>query len=184
MARPIKGIRHGSIYLLDRLYYQAYVKSDLLNSAPFMEALNFSVGVLGNLERLRRIGIAEPFRISTGLFVESHVQFKGFGVSDLFFASKHGEDFYYSRYAKVNLICSKDYCPTPIYRGVPFFQAPLYNRLDIYYEFRSSFAKIRTQFVYNLMSDYTTTQDSYQVYFTVALDSYDLLNFILRKVHR
>ncbi len=179
---PISGIRTGLNYLLDRLYYQAYVKTDLLNAAPFMERLNFSTGVLGNLERLRRIGMQEPFKVSTGLFVESHVQFKGFGVSNLFFVSKHGEDFYYSKYANVDLICSKDYCPTPIYRGVPFFQAPLYNRLDIYYEFRSAFASIKTQFVYNTMSDYATVQNSYQVYFTVSLDSYDLLNFILRKM--
>lgn len=188
------GISYGSVYLLDRLYYQAYLKTDLLDVAPFMEKLNFSIGVLGNLERLRRVGMAVPFKIGTGLFIESHLQFKGFGVSDLFFASRHGEDFFYkdystikdyntvNSYSPVNPICSKDYCPAPIYRGVPFFQAPLYNRLDIYYEFRSSFATIRTQFVYNTMSNYHTTSSSYQVYFTVALDSYDLLNYVLRKI--
>ncbi|WP_104706581.1 hypothetical protein [Helicobacter bizzozeronii] len=176
------SVPKGSIYLLDRLYYQAYAKSDLLNLVPFMEKVNFSIGVLGNLERLRHVNMPTPFKISTGLFMEGHLQYRGFGISDLFFASKHGEDFYYNKYKNVELICSKDYCPTPIYRGVPFFQAPLYNRLDIYYEFRSSFASIKTQFVYNTMSDYAQTSSSYQVYFTVALDSYELLNFILRKV--
>ncbi|BCD47603.1 hypothetical protein [Helicobacter suis] len=182
------SISTGSVYLLDRLYYQAYAKTNLINAAPFMEKLDFSIGVLGNLERLRRIGLSVPFKVGTGLFMDTHMQYKGFGIYDMFFASRQGEDFHYKEYNDIYIdkICSSssNYCPTPIYRGVPFFQAPLYNRLDIYYEFRSSFATIRTQFVYNTMSNYHTTQSSYQVYFTVALDSYDLLNYVLRKIHR
>ncbi|WP_104637445.1 hypothetical protein [Helicobacter felis] len=180
---PHVGKTAGSVYLLDRFYYQLYAKTDLLNALPFMQKLNLSLGVLGDLERLRQSDIDVPFKVGTGLFVEGHAQYKGFGLSDLLFVSKHGEDFFYDRYGNINLICSKDYCPTPIYRGVPFFQAPLYNRLDIYYEFRSSFASIKTQFVYNTMSDYSQVYDSYQVYFTISLDSYDLLNFLLRKHH-
>ncbi|BCZ19049.1 hypothetical protein NHP190012_06910 [Helicobacter sp. NHP19-012] len=182
------NIPRGGHYLLDRLYYQFYAKSDLLNAAPFMDRLDFSLGVLANLERLRKMEMSTDFKISNGFFAQANMQFKGFGISDLFFASKYGQNAYEDKYNNLYIdeICtaSKNYCPTPIYRGVAFFQAPLYNRLDIYYEFRSSFASIKTQFVYNTMSNYHTTQSSYQVYFTVSLDSYDLLNFILRKVHR
>ncbi|WQY45900.1 hypothetical protein KVM14_03485 [Helicobacter pylori] len=180
-----KAIDNNNIYLMDRLYFNAYIGTSLLDIAPFMEKLNASFGMVSESSRLRQIHKNVPFMNSVGGQLDVEIQYKGFGIHNLFFFAKTPEMPFYNQYQYVEMYCTPSYCPTPIYRGVPFFQANMYNRFDLYYNWKNDFASVRINFVLNAMRGgfdrSLPWSESYQVYMTVAFDPYNLINKIARK---
>ncbi len=180
-----KAIDNSAIYLLDRLYYNAYIGTSLLDIAPFMEKLNAKFGMVSEASRLRNREKDVPFINSVGGQFDIELQYKGFGIHNLFYFAKTPEMPFYNQYQYVSMYCTPSYCPTPIYRGVPFFQANMYNRFDLYYNWKNDFASVRVNFVLNSMHEgfksHSPWMESYQVYMTVAFDPYNLINKIARK---
>nr|WP_104747629.1 hypothetical protein [Helicobacter cetorum] len=180
-----RAINSSAIYLLDRLYYNAYVESSLLELAPFMDKINARFGMVSEASRLRNKEKNVPFNNSVGGQFDVELQFKGFGIHNLFYFAQNPEMPYYNQYKDIDLYCTPSYCPTPIYRGVQFFQANMYNRFDLYYNWKNDFASVKVNFVLNSMHEgfknNTPWMQSYQVYMTVAFDPYNLINSIARK---
>lgn len=170
---------------MDRLYFNAYIGTSLLDIAPFMEKLNAKFGMVSEASRLRNREKEVPFMNSVGGQLDVEIQYKGFGIHNLFFFAKTPEMPFYNQYQYVEMYCTPSYCPTPIYRGVPFFQANMYNRFDLYYNWKNDFASVRINFVLNAMRGgfdrSLPWSESYQVYMTVAFDPYNLINKIARK---
>lgn len=79
-----KAIDNNNIYLMDRLYFNAYIGTSLLDIAPFMEKLNASFGMVSESSRLRQIHNNVPFMNSVGGQLDVEIQYKGFGIHNLF----------------------------------------------------------------------------------------------------
>lgn len=103
-----------------------------------MEKLSAKFGMVSEASRLRNREKEVPFINSVGGQFDVEIQYKGFGIHNLFFFAKTPEMPFYNQYQYVEMYCTPSYCPTPIYRGVPFFQANMYNRFDFYYNWKTT----------------------------------------------
>lgn len=122
-------------YLLDRFYYYVFLGSDLSSLVPEIQALSFELGVLSSLERKRRHSSGnDPFSHQVGWQLESKIAYKGFGIDNkLYWGDSQYK--YFHQYGE------------EFYAGLPFYQSPLYNRTEFYYEYQNRYLKARASFV-------------------------------------
>ena len=147
-------------YLLDRLYYQAYLGSNLTSLIPSLDKLSFQIGTLSSLERKRRLSSGnDPFSNQLAWQFESDIAFKGFGISNHFYWGE-GQYKYFHQYGE------------KLYAGVPFYRDKLYNRTEFYYVYENSYLKVKASFLLH----YTPRQTANQQMITIVLDSNKLLS--------
>lgn len=147
-------------YLLDRLYYQAYLGSNLTHLTSSLDNLSFQFGILSSLERKRRLSTGlDPFSNQFGWQFESDIAFRGFGINNhLYWGDKQYK--YFHQYGE------------DFYAGLPFYQNTLYNRTEFYYSYQTPYLKVKASFILH----FTPKQTANQQMITIVLDSEKLLS--------
>lgn len=149
-------------FLLDRFYYHIYVGSNLTPFLPSLDKLDFQIGTLSSLERKRRLSTGlDPFSHLLGWQFDFQIQYQGFGVenslyygdSQFKYFKEYGEDFY---------------------AGNPFYQSSFYNRLEVYYEYKISYLKLRAGVSFHFTNQGVANQEQ----FSLVLDTHKLLSAI------
>ncbi len=145
-------------YLLDRLYYQIFLGTDLRAYAKVMDKLSFEISSLASLERKRtHSGDLAGFKNLQGLGFDFQAQYKGFGVANsLYFGDS--QYAYYRQYG------------ANFYAGVPFYQSPFYDRAEIYYEYKNSYITGR----FSVILHFTQQGVANQEMLTIHLDTHKL----------
>ncbi len=128
------------VWLLDRLYYNVFVGLDLQKHfMSYMDSMNFSLGILGSVERKRRHSSGlDPFSNNVGLDFLLKVQYKGFGIENsLYYGQPQMK--YFNEYGE------------SLYWGLPFYQAKFYDRLEMYWEHKNSYCTARFSFIFHFV---------------------------------
>ena len=151
------------VWLLDRLYYNAYVGTDLSKQfMPYMDSMRLSLGVLGSVERKRRHSSGlDPFSNRAGLELGLKAQYKGFGIDNSLYYGQ-GQMQYFNEYGE------------SLYWGLPFYQARFYDRAEMYWEHKNEYCTARFSFIFH----FTDTQIANTQMLTIILDTQKLLNKI------
>lgn len=151
------------VWLLDRLYYNAYIGTDLAKQfMPYMDSMHLSIGVLGSVERKRRHSSGlDPFSNRAGLELALKAQYKGFGIDNSLYYGQ-GQMQYFSEYGE------------SLYWGLPFYQARFYDRAEMYWEHKNEYCTARFSFILH----FTDTQVANTQMLTIILDTQKLLNKI------
>ncbi|CBG39470.1 hypothetical protein [Helicobacter mustelae] len=156
---------HGDTYLLDRLYYEAYVGINLESYTKVLDALNLKLSALGSIERKRRLSRGnDPFSNLWGSQVQLITQYKGFGVDNRFYAGK-SQMLYFSQYGE------------NFYSGLPFYRSPLYDRLELYYEYKNDYFTGRFSFI----THFTQKTTGWQQMLTISLNTHKLFDKLFGK---
>ncbi|MCE3037679.1 hypothetical protein LW133_00080 [Helicobacter sp. faydin-H8] len=152
-------------YLLDRFYYELFIGSNLQSLTPSMDKLLFKFSNLSSLERKRRLSTGlDPFSNLLGWQFDFQAQYKGFGFENSLYFGKN-QYKYFSTYGE------------DFYAGLPFYQSPLFDRAEIYYEYKNDYLTGRFSFILHF------TQDAlaYQQMLSLSLDTHKLFRLLLRK---
>ncbi|ANV97546.1 hypothetical protein BBW65_01405 [Helicobacter enhydrae] len=154
---------YESAYLLDRIYYEARIGSDLSSLAPSFDQLSLQLSLLASLERKRFLdkGI-EPFDHRIGGELGFQIQYQGFGFGNsLYVGDSHMK--FFSQYG--------DDLKNAGYSGLPFYQSSLYNRSELYYQYQNSYLNLKCSVIFH------TTQKhfAHQQMITLSLDTEKLL---------
>lgn len=146
---------HGDTFLLDRIYYNVYVGSDLKELMPFMDKAYVKFGTLSSLERKRRLSTGlDPFYNGLGWQVDLGVEYKGFGLENSYYFGKP-QMKYFSQYGE------------DFYSGLPFYQSSRYDRADFYYEYKNDLLSARFSFIFHFLKDQVANQEM----LTITLDT-------------
>lgn len=107
-------------FLVDNAMYQAYGKFDFGKMTP-LDTLSLDMGIVGSFSRGRpAVGHAGKWTARAGFQARLHVKWRGWGLEDTFFAGR-------------GLMPLWNTYGTLVYWGDAFYNAPLYNRTDIYW---------------------------------------------------
>ena len=138
---------NGDTYLLDRLYYNAYVGTSFLNIMPFMTKAYTQFGTLSSIERKRRLSTGlDPWYSGLGWQWDIGLQYKGFGVKNSYYFGKSQDRFF------------AEYGPN-FYWGLPFYQASRYDRAQFYYEYKTSLLTARASIVMHFANNIVANQE-------------------------
>lgn len=147
-------------YLLDRFYYQIFIGTNLASLAPQFEKLQIKFSNLSSMERKRRLSSGlDPFSNQIGWQLDTQLQYKGFGIDNaIYFGDKQFK--YFNQYGE------------NFYAGIPFYQSNLYDRSEIYYEYKNKYLTSRFSFIFH----FTKEGFYHQQMLTLNLDTHKLLN--------
>lgn len=149
-------------YLLDRLYYQAYFGTDLSIFIPEIEKLSFELGALSSLERKRRLSSGnDPFSHQVGWQFESEIRYMGFGLNNILYWGD-SQYKYFHQYGE------------ELYAGLPFYQSKLYNRSELFYEYKNQYLRAKASFVLHATSKGLANQQM----ITLIVDTAQLLSLL------
>lgn len=164
LLNPLNTIK--DVWLLDRLYYNAFVGFDLQKRfMPYMDSIYLSLGVLGSVERKRRHSSGlDPFSNSLGLDFMLKAQYKGFGVENSLYYGQ-GQMKYFSEYGE------------SLYWGLPFYQARFYDRMEMYWEYKNAYSSTRFSFIFH----FTDTKIANTQMLTIVLDTHELLKKLAKR---
>lgn len=142
-------------YLLDRIYYEVFIGSELASVIPHIESMQFKFSNLSSLERKRRLSTGlDPASNLIGWQFDFGIRYKGFGIDNsLYFGNNQYK--YFMEYGEA------------FYSGLPFYQSSLYDRLEVYYEYRNSYFRGRIGAIFH----FTKEGFSHQQMLTISLDS-------------
>ncbi len=156
------------VWLLDRLYYNVFMGVDLQKQImPYMDSMNLSFGMLGSVERKRRHSSGlDPFANHLGLELNLKMQYKGFGIDNsLYYGQRQMQ--YFREYGE------------SLYWGLPFYQAKLYDRVEIYWEHKNVYSTARLSFIFH----FADTQIANSQMLTITLDTQKLLHKFMQHAH-
>lgn len=152
-------------YLLDRFYYQIFLGTNLTPLMPYMDKMILKVSNLSSLERKRRLSTGlDPFSNLLGWQLEFDTQYKGFGINNSIYLGK-GQYKYFNEYGE------------NFYAGLPFYQSPIYDRAEIYYEYKNAYLTGRFSFILHFMQN----NIAYQQMLTLNLNTHKLFSALLGK---
>ena len=147
----------GEIYLFELCMQDIHVGYDFQPLVPCLDALKLTGGMLGteqnlrfNEDELNQDGWDKAF----GGYIEANIQWKGFGLTNNFYAGK-GLMPYYSDLG------------SDMYWGNPFYQSNRYDRLDIYWEYSNEFMSIKPMFSCHFTPKQTSTQQFIMLSFNI-----------------
>lgn len=107
-------------FLVDNAMYHLYGGFDLGELTP-LDVLSLDAGIVGSLSRGRiAVGNAGGWTARAGFHARFNIEWHGWGIEDTFFAGK-------------GLMPLYDVYGTQVYWGDAFYNAPLYNRTDLYW---------------------------------------------------
>lgn len=148
------------VWLLDRLYYNAFVGTDLLQKfMPYMDYMRLSLSILGSVERKRRQSSGlDPFSNHVGLEFGLKAQYRGFGIDNSLY------------YGQSQMQYFKEYGES-LYWGIPFYQSRLYDRAEMYWEHKNSYCTARFSLIFHV----TDTQVANTEMLTIIINTQQLL---------
>lgn len=107
-------------FLVDNVMYHVYGGVDL-GEVTALDVLSLDVGIVGSLSRGRiAVGNAGGWTARAGFHARFNLEWHGWGIEDTFFAGK-------------GLMPLWDIYGSQVYWGDAFYNAPLYNRTDLYW---------------------------------------------------
>lgn len=107
-------------FLVDNVMYHVYAGFDL-GDITALDVLSLDVGVVGSMSRGRiEVGNAGGWTVRAGFHARFNLEWHGWGIEDTFFAGK-------------GLMPLYDIYGTQVYWGDAFYNAPVYNRTDLYW---------------------------------------------------
>lgn len=150
-------------YLLDRLYYQIFLGTDLHSVVPILDKLQFEISNLSSLERKRTYSQGvENFENLQGFEFKTNIQMKGFGIDNRLYLGAP-QYKYFSQYGQ------------SVYAGLPFYQSPIYNRSEFYYEYKNDYITGRFSVIFH----FTEKGVSNQEMLTIGLDTHKLFRKLM-----
>ncbi len=144
-------------YLMDKIYYNAYIGADFAPFAPFLDEASIKVGALGSIERKRRLSGLGSFHNGSGGQVDVKIQYKGFGIEEGYYFGQP-QMRYFNEYGE------------GFYDGLPFYQAGDFNRLNAYYEYKNKWLKLNVSFVFYTIK----SQLAMQQMLTLSIDTHNI----------
>lgn len=117
-----KSVEEGSTpnFLVDNVMYHVYGGVDL-GPVTALDILSLDVGIVGSMSRGRiEVGNAGGWTARAGFHARFNIEWHGWGIEDTFFAGK-------------GLMPLWDLYGTQVYWGDAFYNAPVYNRTDLYW---------------------------------------------------
>ena len=144
-------------YLLERLQYNIYLGADLQHLAPSMDKLSISFGTNSSIERKRVLELDTSAKNSLGWQLDITAQYKGFGIENGLYCGD-SQFLYHSQYG------------SSFYIGQPFYQAPIYNRSNIYYKWENDFLSLRVDMIMHFTPK--TVANQQMITLGVNLDSF------------
>ncbi|RDU67001.1 hypothetical protein CQA53_01685 [Helicobacter didelphidarum] len=150
------------VFLLDRFYYNVFIGGDFQTLMPYMDAMNLRLGILASVERKRRESTGvDPFSHSLGGQFDIQAQFKGFGIfNSLYYGQRQMK--YFNEYGE------------NLYWGLPFYQSNLYNRTELYWEYKNVYLKARFSIIFHATQNLFSNQQM----LTITLDTEKLIQFL------
>lgn len=107
-------------FLVDNVMYHVYGGIDL-GGITALDVLSLDVGIVGSLSRGRiEVGNAGGWTPRAGFHARFNLEWHGWGIEDTFFAGK-------------GLMPLWDVYGSQVYWGDAFYNAPVYNRTDLYW---------------------------------------------------
>lgn len=151
-------------YLMDRVLYGAHLGLDLRGFkavGEIFDSAELKVALLGQSERKRQSDKGfVPFYNGIGGEVSAKLQYKGFGVEDIYYFGS-GQMKYFGEY------CEKVYDRFPLYQGA-------FNTINIFYEYKSEFLGVEVGFrFYNIGKN--LSKFAHQQYMNLHFDLRKLL---------
>lgn len=156
----ILGVDNEGTYLMDKIYYNVFVGVDLKPFFKMMDKAQIQFGTLSSLERKRKTSGLDPFYNGLGWEASIKAQYKGFGIEESYYFGKsqmryfnpYGEDFY---------------------DGLPFYQANNFNRINLYYEYKTTWLKTNISFMFYSLPNNTL---ALQQMLTLSIDTQNLFS--------
>ncbi len=149
------------IWLLDRLYYNVFAGIDFKNKFMpyiYMDKMQIILEVLGSVERKRRHSTGlDPFSNNIGMQFDIYMQYKGFGIENsLYYGDRHYK--YFNEYGE------------NLYSGLPFYQSNLYDRAELYWEYKNQYLTSRFSIILHFMQN----NFAHQQMLTINIDTQKL----------
>lgn len=117
-----KSVEQGlaSNFLVDNVMYHVYGGFDF-GEITALDVLSLDAGIVGSMSRGRiEVGNAGGWTARAGFHARFNLEWHGWGIEDTFFAGK-------------GLMPLWDVYGTQVYWGDAFYNAPVYNRTDLYW---------------------------------------------------
>lgn len=140
------GVREADTYLMDRIYYDAHIGADFTPLINIFSLLKIQGGILGSIERKRRLSGLGDFSNAAGFSGLAAIEFKGFGVEELIYYG-NGQMKYFNEYGET------------FYEGLPFYRSDYFFRSNAYYRYsRKNFNTKLSLMFYALPNGTLSTQ--------------------------
>ncbi|WP_104748909.1 hypothetical protein [Helicobacter cetorum] len=169
--------------ILDRVYYNAYIKTDLKRLMPYMDKIFFKFGTMSSQTRYCvRSGVncgANHFYNSFGGQFDFMAQYKGFIVGDKYYFSDHPQMHFYPTYGQA------------LYTGLPWYSAPNFERFYMSHVYKNDFVAVRFDAFFNFVGGgngyslhgHGPWYTMYQQFVTFNIDTRNLIDFVKTRIH-
>ncbi|WP_104727382.1 hypothetical protein [Helicobacter felis] len=170
--------------VLDRIYYHAYIKTNLKRLMPYMDKIYFQFGTMSEQEHYcvrsgKTCGPSQWYNSFGGQF-DFDMQYKGFGFYNKYYFSDKPQMKFYATYGQ------------SLYTGLPWYHAPNFERIALYYVYKNKFMSLRADAFFNFLGGgnghslhgtggkwYTT----FQQFVTLSIDTRELVDFVRSRHH-
>lgn len=122
-------------YLMDRIYYDAHIGADFTPLTNIFSLLKIQGGILGSIERKRRLSGLGNFNNAAGFSGLATIEFKGFGFEELVYYG-NGQMKYFNEYGET------------FYEGLPFYRSDYFFRSNVYYRYDTKYLNTKLSLMF------------------------------------